>query len=140
MLSPAEDYHQAIFKALLQDNDLLALLGGPHIFDRLPERIAPPYCVIGMMRIDDWSTASEDGSALTFQVHVWSKEKSRSQCNAVLQRAEEVLVNGALSLTDHHHIHTRRQYSEIRRDRNTAHFHGVTRFRGVTEPKIGVQN
>lgn len=139
-MSAVEDYHQAMFKLLLQDVELTSALGGSRIYDRLPERIAPPYCVIGLMRSDDWSTSTEDGAALSFQIHVWSTQKSRSQCHALLQRIEALLVETGPGLTDHHHIHTRRQYSEIRRDRSTAHFHGVIRFRGVTERKIGSQN
>lgn len=139
MISPSQALYEAVFKRLLQDTELTQLLGSDRIFDRIPERVSPPYCVVGSMRSDDWSTATEEGAAITFMVHCWSDASSRQECEIILAKTSRCLLS-LDTLQGHELVQLRMQFSEIRRDRNSAHFLGVTRFRGVTEPLPDGQN
>ncbi|MEL6751340.1 MAG: DUF3168 domain-containing protein [Pseudomonadota bacterium] len=124
---------RACFEALDADADLTALLSNRRIFDRVPERVRPPYVVLGRSTVSDWSTATEDGEAIVFFVHTWSRGGDRAESNLVQEHVrrvltEDVAVEGA-SL-----IALRFQLAETRRDRPSGYLHGVMRFRAVIEP------
>ena len=135
MIDPAIDLQETIFKALSQDNELLTLLGPNKVFDRVPERVDFPYIVIGRSTTSDWSTSTEDGETIVFFIHTWSRISSRSECHALQAQVKRVLAGSLAPLTDHHLINLRFQLAETRRDRVSEHFHGVLRFRAVTEPR-----
>lgn len=136
----ARDLHRAIYRALLADDELTALIGPRKVFDRVPDRIAEPYVVIGQMSATDWTTATEGGEALVYTIHAWSGAKNRGQCLNIQTAISRILTSGSLTLSNNHLIANRRQFAEITRDRRSGHFHGVTRFRGVTEPLTTAQS
>ncbi len=134
MTSSVSQLITGIFKALLTDAELVTLLGGAKIYDRLPEKIEPPYVVVGRTTTSDWSTSTEGGEAITLFIHVWSNALSGDEDYRIQDRLKHVLGSAEIALQDHQLIHLRFQYAETRRDRQSAHVHGVMRFRGVTEP------
>lgn len=136
MLDAALALQESVFKALLADPDLTTLLGSNAIFDRVPEKQSMPYLVIGRSTTSDWSTATEGGEAVIFFVHVWSKDTSRSEVHALQSKIKEVLTADLPPLDGHKLINFRFQLAETRRDRTDNHFHGVMRFRAVTEPIV----
>lgn len=136
MIDPALDLQQTVFKALLADADLTAVLGSNKVYDRVPERVAAPYIVIGRTTVSDWSTSTEGGEAIVLFIHTWSKFTSRTQCHMLEAHIKRVLSAGDIDLADHHLINLRFQLAETRRDRAADHFHGVLRFLAITEPRI----
>lgn len=122
------------FQALSADPALTTLLGADRIFDRVPERVRPPYVVLGQSMVSDWSTATEDGEAIVFFIHVWSKSSDRDQCHAAQQEVKRVLESG-LSLPATNLVALRFQLTDTRRDRPSGYLHGVMRFRAVIEPQ-----
>ena len=58
MKDPSDDLVTSLFDALQSNPELTDALGGTKIFDKLPERIAYPYVVIGRTSTADWSTAT----------------------------------------------------------------------------------
>ncbi len=127
------DVQKAIFKALTADSELVDALGGQKIFDKMPERVDAPYVVIGRSTASDWSTATDEGEAVTLFIHVWSQSGSRAECHTLQQHLKRILHDQAQALDAHHLVAMRLQFSETRRDRKSEHLHGVMRFRGVTE-------
>ncbi len=136
MIAATLDLQQTIFKALVADLDLIAELDGQKIFDQMPERVAPPYIVVGRTTTSDWSTSTESGEAVTVFIHVWSDQGSRTQCYELQAHLKRILHDKSQSLDSHHLIALRLQFSETRRDRKSEHLHGVMRFRGVTEVAV----
>jgi len=51
----------------------------------------------------------------------------------VIAAARDALHDQALALTGHRLINLRHEYSEVRRDNDGETFHGIVRFRAVTE-------
>ena len=125
---------RACFHALSADPDLTALLGADRVFDRVPERVRPPYLVLGQSMVSDWSTATEDGEAIVFFIHVWSKSSDREQCHAAQEEVKRVL-EGALSLPAANLVALRFQLADTRRDRPSGYLHGVMRFSAIIEPQ-----
>ncbi len=134
MIDAALDLRQAVYKTLVQDTDLMAALGGNRIFDRVPERVGFPYLVIGRTMASDWSTSTETGEAITLFIHSWSRSPGRNESHALQGHVKRILAAGLVPLADHHLVNLRFQLAETRRDRKSRHFHGVLRFRAVTEP------
>ena len=89
MSDASRDLIQAVFSALSSDPDLTAALGAAKIFDQIPERSALPYVVLGRVTTTDWSTATEDGDAVEFSLHIWSQAKGRAEGDAHSVRHRE---------------------------------------------------
>lgn len=134
MSNASQELLQAIFKGLLSDVQLLTELGGPSVCDRVPERIKPPYIVMGRIGNSDWSTATEDGCSHSITLHVWTTPQSRVQNFTLQDHVERILTTQLQPLSDEHLVNMRRQFSETRLDRNAGLMHGLMRFVAKTEP------
>lgn len=134
MMDATTDLQASVYKALVQDSEILTTLDGAKIFDHVPDRTSPPYIVLGRSTSSDWSTSTETGEAIVFIVHTWSKSASRSE-NNTLQNLIRKNLDGPIELNDHDLVNLRFQLAETRRDRVTGYLHGVSRFRAITEPK-----
>ena len=136
MSTASHELHQHVFKTLLSDTALMGLLGGEKVFDRVPERVAPPYVVMGQMSDTDWSTSTEDGKTISFTLHAWSKHRSREESHAILAQIEQALTEAAVTLPGHHLVSLRTLFSEVRRDAPSKNLHGIIRLRAVCEPLV----
>jgi len=136
MTAAIAELQQAIFKTLVEDEDLIGKLGGVKIYDQVPERVALPYIVIGRTTSNDWSTSTEDGEAVTLFIHVWSRSGARTQCHELQQHLKRILHDTSQTLESNHLVALRLVFSETRRDQVSEHLHGVMRFRGVTEVSV----
>lgn len=125
---------QALHACLTSNANVLTALGGPRVYDDVPERAQFPYVTIGQTTERDWSTGSEDGSEHTLTLHVWSRAAGRKEANAVIAAARAALHDAALTLDGHRLINLRHEFSDARRDPDGETFHGTARFRAVTEP------
>jgi hypothetical protein len=126
----------SLFAALQSNTDLTNALGGTKIFDKLPERVAYPYVVIGRTSASDWSTATEDGAAITFFIHCWSETGQRSEVATLQQLIDSAIGSDLPPMEDHTLIHLRRQITEVQRDYARGLVHGLMRYRAVLEPKV----
>jgi hypothetical protein len=125
---------QSIYATLTTDAAVLALLGGPRIYDDVPQGAAFPYLTIGQSTLRDWSTGSEEGHEHTLTLHVWSREKGRKQTHAIIAALREALHDRALTLDGHRLINLRHELSEARREPDGDTYRGIVRYRAVTEP------
>jgi len=124
---------QAIFAKLASDTATVAALGGPHIYDDVPPRAEFPFLTFGQSTERDWSTGSDEGNEHLVTLHVWSRGRGRKEAETAIAAARAALHDQALTLSGHRLINLRHEYSEARRDSDGETFHGIARFRAVTE-------
>ncbi len=134
MTLSSQELQSSIFKVLAADTTLVENLGGLKLFERMPERAQYPYVVLGRQTISDWSTSTEDGEAIVFFVHVWSRAKNYDQSSMLQDRIKYLLTETLSDLPTQKLIHLRFQLAETRRDRLNGHLHSIMRFRAVIEP------
>jgi Protein of unknown function (DUF3168) len=95
-------------------------------------RNLPP---IRSLRSDrDWSTGTEDGAEHDLTLHVWSRSGGKKQVQEILEAIKSVLHDRPLALPDHHLVNLRYELSEARLDPDGDTFHGIVRYRAMTEP------
>ncbi|MEN3792950.1 DUF3168 domain-containing protein [Fulvimarina sp. MAC3] len=131
---PSSELQQSIFKALTGDPALTGLLGGPKVFDRRPERAAFPYLTLGRTSVMDWSTGTEDGSEHILTLHVWAKGGGKQETYEIMDQVSKKLDDANLPLEGHQLVNLRLQFAEARQEPESTTYHGILRFRAVTEP------
>lgn len=124
---------KAIFSKLTTDGATLAALGGAHIYDDAPPRPQYPFMTFGQSSERDWSTGTDVGYEHLVTLHVWSKAAGRKETEAVISAARDALHDQLLDVTGHTLINLRHEFSEARRSGDGETFHGIVRFRAVTE-------
>ena len=125
---------KAIHAALVADAGVGALVGD-RIFDVVPRAATFPYVTLGDARVADWSTGTEAGAEHRLALHVWSRERGKTECWAVLEALEAALHDAALALDGHALINLRVETADVGMDRDGITWHGVARLRAVTEPE-----
>jgi hypothetical protein len=124
---------QAIFQKLSNDAATVAALGGTRIYDDVPARAEFPFLTFGQSTERDWSTGTDAGQEHLVTLHVWSRGRGRKEAETAIAAAREALHDQALTLAGHRLVNLRHEYSEARRDSDGETFHGIARFRAVTE-------
>ena len=134
MAHPSAELQTTIFETLTADPSLTSLLGGPKVFDRRPEHASFPYLTLGRTAVVDWSTGTEDGSEHILTLHVWAKGGGKAETYEIMDKVAEKLNDATLPMEGHHLVNLRLQFAEARREPDSAAYHGILRFRAVTEP------
>jgi len=134
MTAPAAELQKAIFAALGGDAALSALLGSNKIFDHAPANVVFPYITFGRTSIYDWSTGTESGTEQLFTLHIWSKARGKQEALTIMETARACLDDGGLVLDGHHLVSLRLEFAEARYNDDLSIYHGLLRFRAVTEP------
>jgi hypothetical protein len=132
-MSSAAELQKAIFEALGANAELATLVGA-RIYDHAPANVAFPYITFGRTSVYDWSTATENGTEQLFTLHVWSKGKGKKEALEIMELAREALHDVALKLEEHRLVNLRLEFSEARYDDRNEAYHGLLRFRAITEP------
>lgn len=125
---------RSLYQALATSPDLVALLGGVRIYDDAPQAASFPFITIGQSVVRDWSTGTEDGAEHSLTLHVWSRTGSKKQMQAIVEAIRVALHDRPLELQDHFLVNLRHEFSEARLDPDGDTYHGVVRYRAVTEP------
>jgi hypothetical protein len=134
MSNPGWDLQKAAYQALKADAALTTLLGSEWLHDDVPQQASFPYVVLEQMRVNDWSTGTERGSEHILMLHVWSRYDGKREACEIADAIREALDDAELTLDDNRLINLMHQYSDLRRDTDGRTYHGVMRFRAVTEP------
>ena len=69
-------------------------------------------------------------------LHVWSRGSGRKEALEIMGAARVVLHDQTLSLSGHRLVNLRHTFSEVRRDTDGETYHGIVRFRAVTEVAV----
>lgn len=134
MTSPGWDLQKSAYAVLASDSALLEMLGGEAIYDHVPQNAAFPYIVIDQMQLRDWSTGTENGAEHVLMLHVWSRYAGKREAYDIADAIRALLDDAELTLDGHRLINLTHQYSDLKRDPDGETYHGVLRFRAVTEP------
>jgi hypothetical protein len=92
-----------------------------------------PYATFGDARVGDWSTGTEEGAEHRLILHVWSRERGKTEAWVVIEAIRGVLHDAALALDGHALVNLRFEAGDVGRDPDGITWHGVARFRAVTE-------
>ena len=125
---------RGIYQALAGSPALGTLLGGTRIYDDPPAAASYPFITLGQSTLRDWSTGSEDGAEHLLTLHVWSRAGGKKQVHDIIEQIKTELHDKPLSLVDHHLVNLRHEFSEARPDPDGDTYHGIVRYRAVTEP------
>ncbi len=134
MSSPAWELQKAIYGALVADTNLIALLGGPRIYDEVPRGAEFPYVTFGPHTARDWSTGTEIASEHLLVMRVWTKSGGEKDTHLILEAVRGALHNAALGLDGHRLVNLRHEMSDAMRGADGETHQGVARFRAVIEP------
>ncbi|KQT88236.1 DUF3168 domain-containing protein [Aurantimonas sp. Leaf443] len=134
MTHPSAELQTTIFRTLTSDAALTALLGGPKVFDRRPERANFPYLTLGRTAVVDWSTGTEDGAEHILTLHVWAAGGGKAETYEIMDRVSTRLQDATLPLDGHRLVNLQLQFAEARQEPDSPAYHGIMRFRAVTEP------
>lgn len=129
---------RGVYQALAGSVDLTTLLGGVRVYDDAPQAAPYPFITLGQSVVRDWSTGTEDGAEHNLTLHVWSRSGGKKQVLEILEAIRAVLHDQPLMLADHHLVNLRHEFSEARLDPDGDTFHGIVRYRAVTEPAQAV--
>ena len=126
---------KAIFAALAGDSVLATLIGDPpRVYDDPPALTELPYIQIGEGTESDWSTATDAGAEHQLTIHAWSRGGGRMEARAILSAVYDVLHEAALSIEGNRLVNLRFQLSQVWREADGETYHGMARYRAVTEP------
>ncbi len=129
---------RGVYRALAGSVDLTTLLGGIRVYDDAPQAAPYPFITLGQSVVRDWSTGTEDGAEHDLTLHVWSRSDGKKQVHQIIDVIRTVLHDQPLTLADHNLVNLRHELSEARLDPDGDTFHGIVRYRAVTEPAHAV--
>lgn len=132
MTSPSLALQQAVVTALGASSALTAIVGD-RVYDAPPRNAAFPYVSFGQVSVADWSTGTETGAEHQLVLDAWSRAAGKRECHAILDAIDTALNDAALTLAGNALVNLRFQFADVRRDPDGITFHGVIRFRAVTE-------
>ena len=135
MASAGWALQQSIFAALTGDATLATLLGGSRVYDDVSVRAEFPYLTFAQSNERDWSTGSEPGQEHFLTLHIWSRANGRKEAHEIMGAVRDVLHDQSLSLSGHRLVNLRHEFSDARRDSDGQTYHGIVRYRAVTEPE-----
>lgn len=133
MPSAGLEVQKAIYGALTGSAVVTGLVGGARIFDDVPASADYPYITIGESLVRDWSTGSETGDEHLLTIHVWSRASGRKEALEIMDAVRGVLHDAALTVNGHRLVNLRHEFSDARRESDGETYHGVVRYRAVTE-------
>jgi hypothetical protein len=134
MPSSSAALRAAIHTALTGHAPLLAILGGPKIYDEPPATAALPYVTLGEARVSDYSAGDEPGEEHQLTLHAWSRQGGHREAHIIAGTLLQALDDAPLAPAGHHLVNLRFSLADIRREADGRTYHAVLRFRAVTEP------
>ena len=125
--------HAAFFAALGGDEQLAETIGN-RIFDTPPRDAEFPYVTLGDWSAADWSTGTETGTEHRLTVHAWSRAGGKAESWSIVDAIREALHDRDFTLDGQALVNLRFERAAVNLDSDRRTWHGVARFRAVTEP------
>ena len=110
---------QAMYNALTQ--------AGLTVYSNVPDNTPAPYAVIGDFTTNEWDTDGHTGFNITATVHTWSVQRSMTEINSMMASVYNALHRADLTVTGLIGIDF--ESSDLLRDADGLHLHGIQRFR-----------
>ncbi len=127
---------RSLFETILSASGLTSLLGGPHIYNTLPNAGALPCITLGQTVNLDWSTGAEAGREVT--LHVWTSAASATEVHEIILALRALLDDRPLpledlALEDREPANLRHDLTQVRIDPDGETLHGIVRYRAEPE-------
>lgn len=132
-MMPIAPLKAAIRAVLVADAQVLALLGGPKVFDDVPRTAQPPYIAFGDATARENGTATDRGHITELTLFVWSKQGGSKEALALADRLSTVLDDTALTVQGHRLVLMRVAAIDVRRTADKDLTRVALRLRIVTE-------
>lgn len=105
------------------------------VYDHVPHDSSFPYVVIGETTAVDDSNKTKDGQEHTVTIHVWSQYRGRKEVKEIMGLIYSALHKQDFAITGHHLVLSKFDFqSSIDIDADGKTYHGVVRYRIVTQP------
>jgi Protein of unknown function (DUF3168) len=124
----------AMVSRLKADPELNFLLGGPRIYDRVPQGAPPPYVTLAGIETHDWSTSGAVGHEHFVTLHVWSRNPSRKEAQGIVGAVGDCLDQAPLRPDGHRLVNLKTLFWTAMPEPSSEYTRGVVRLRAVTEP------
>jgi hypothetical protein len=124
---------KAMRAKLAGDAALTALLGGPAIYDDVPQGTREPYVAFGEIAARDWSTKDGRGAEHFVTLNVWSRERGRRQAYDIIAAIASALDGSALTLDGHRLVNLATASWTVLRESPGELYRGIVRLRATTE-------
>lgn len=125
------ELQKAIYTALSGDATLGALVTG--IYDHIPEGSALPYVQIGECWAEQWDTKTESGMESFITLHSFSRNRGKKSITDIMAENYRILHNANLTVTGQTLVLLQQVMEERMLDDDGKTYHGVQRFRALTE-------
>lgn len=132
-VDPVLALREALLARLSGDAALVALLGGPRIYDEAPRGLTGVYAVFGEARVRDWSTGSDIGHEQELSIVVWSQPGGAKAALEAAGRIALLLDDVNLTLRGHRLVNLRLTNTVTRRDERANRWSATLWLRAVTE-------
>ena len=128
---------RAMRARLIAHAPLVALLGGPAIYDDVPQGMREPYVSFGDIATRDWSTNVDRGEEHLVTLHVWSRQRGKKEAYDIIAEIDAALDGASLALEGHRLINLATTFWTVMRDAPSELYRGVVRLRAATEQVSG---
>ena len=133
-MSSALALRAAVRSRLVEDATLVALLGGPRIYDEVPSGTGAPYIVLADMESREAGSSVEEGEEHRLTVNIWSREGGLAEALGAAACVTSSLDGANLDLAGHNLANLRWLATDARRAGDGRHRLASLRFRALTEP------
>ena len=132
----------AIYTALDGDSALATLLGATgKVFNGLSDQVAAPFVDIGEVSNEDYGSSSGDAQEHTITIHCWTEHKNDGASVSAVMKCTQIAAAVRAALHDVDLTLSAGSMANLRcvssqpalRDPDGVSWHGVLRFRAVTE-------
>lgn len=136
MADHSVDLFAAIYAELSTNSALTALIGSDAVYDHVPPGAAAPFVVIGDETASDGGSDLTDAQEHTLTIHCWSEGASTLQVKRMQSAVRNALHDADLAMDDGICVNIRCEFKEIMRDPDGVSWHGVMRFRAMTQDGV----
>ena len=133
MTSPLIALRQSVRDYLSQDATLKTLLNSLEVFDEAPRAATPPYVTFGDFQVKDWSTSTDIGFEILWDIDVWSIQTSSKEALIIAEQIRHLLQDVTLALTGFNLISNTQQSAVIKRENNARYISISTKYRSTLE-------
>jgi hypothetical protein len=138
MADRSAELFAAIYAVLAADAPLVALIGADKVFNGVKDGTALPYVDIGDDTATDYGSSSGDAQEHTVTIHCWANQPLSGKSAKLLVTQMVAAVRLALhdvdlTLSAGVSPNLRCEFRETARDPDGVSWHGVLRFRAVTQ-------
>ncbi len=137
MSEPTNALQVGLYTRLLGYAALTTALGGPAVYDHVPQNTAAPYVLIGEAMANEDDTKSANGWEFTVTIHCWDFLKAgRKSVNTLMGHIYDALhrQESSITVTGFALLQIYREFSQTipepaEEGQPDHYYHGIQRFR-----------